>query len=170
MEINEDDFEKEQNFDSFINFKDNDEFLIHLFSKLYQSLNKESVFIPSNKKIISQLKKKLFSNIKISSKDEPSIINLMQDKAAKLSNFNSDIINHFQNLYNKLIHRKTLSKRWEILYLLNSLSKLPNIYIKLDLPENDSLHKKIWSIANGIVSICPRFVKLLEYYSYAFFD
>ena len=150
MEINEDDFEKEQNFDSFINFKDNDEFLIHLFSKLYQSLNKESVFIPSNKKIISQLKKKLFSNIKISSKDEPSIINLMQDKAAKLSNFNSDIMNHFQNLYNKLIHRKTLSKRWEILYLLNSLSKLPNIYIKLDLPENDFLHKKIWSIENDI--------------------
>ena len=150
MEIYEDEFEKEENFNSFFDFEDNDELLVHLFSKLYQSLNKEKVFIPSNKKILSQLKKKLFSNIKILSKDEPSIVNLLQDKAAKLSNFNSDIMNHFHNLYNKLIHRKTLSKRWEVLYLLNSLSKLPNVYIKLDFPENNCLQKKIWTIANDI--------------------
>ena len=150
MEIYEDEFEKEENFNSFFDFEDNDELLVHLFSKLYQSLNKEKVFIPSNKKILSQLKKKLFSNIKILSKDEPSIVNLLQDKAAKLSNFNSDIMNHFHNLYNKLIHRKTLSKRWEVLYLLNSLSKLPNVYIKLDFPENNYLQKKIWTIANDI--------------------
>ena len=150
MEIYEDEFEKEENFNSFFDFEDNDELLVHLFSKLYQSLNKEKVFIPSNKKILSQLKKKLFSNIKISSKDEPNIVNLLQDKAAKLSNFNSDIMNHFHNLYNKLIHRKTLSKRWEVLYLLNSLSKLPNVYIKLDFPENNCLQKKIWTIANDI--------------------
>ena len=150
MEIYEDEFEKEENFNSFFDFEDNDELLVHLFSKLYQSLNKEKVFIPSNKKILSQLKKKLFSNIKILSKDEPNIVNLLQDKAAKLSNFNSDIMNHFHNLYNKLIHRKTLSKRWEVLYLLNSLSKLPNVYIKLDFPENNYLQKKIWTIANDI--------------------
>ena len=59
-------------------------------------------------------------------------------------------MNHFHNLYNKLIHRKTLSKRWEVLYLLNSLSKLPNVYIKLDFPENNCLQKKIWTIANDI--------------------
>ena len=150
MEIYEDEFEKEENFNSFFDFEDNDELLVHLFSKLYQSLNKEKIFIPSNKKILSQLKKKLFSNIKILSKDEPNIVNLLQDKAAKLSNFNSDIMNHFHNLYNKLIHRKTLSKRWEVLYLLNSLSKLPNVYIKLDFPENNYLQKKIWTIANDI--------------------
>ena len=150
MEIYEDEFEKEENFNSFFDFEDNDELLVHLFSKLYQSLNKEKVFIPSNKKILSQLKKKLFSNIKILSKDEPSIVNLLQDKAAKLSNFNSDIMNHFHNLYNKLIHRKTLSKRWEVLYLLNSLSKLPNVYIKLDFPENNYLQNKIWTISNDI--------------------
>ena len=143
MEINEDFFDYEENLNSFIDFNDNDELLIHLFSELYQSLSKEKVIIPSNKKFLSKLKKKLFSNIKISSKEEPSIINLLQDKVSKLSNFNPDKVNHFQNLYNKLVHRKTLTKRWEILYLLNSLSKLPNIYQKLDFPENEILHKKI---------------------------
>jgi hypothetical protein len=150
MEINEDFFDYEESLYSFIDFNDNDELLIHLFSKLYQSLSKEKVIIPSNKKFLSKLKKKLFSNIKISSKEEPSIINLLQDKVSKLSNFNPDKVNHFQNLYNKLVHRKTLTKRWEILYLLNSLSKLPNIYQKLDFPENEILHKKILGLSNDI--------------------
>ena len=150
MEINEDTFIEEKSIDSFYNFKDNNELLIHLFSKLCKSFNKEKVNIPSNNKILSQLKKKLFSNIKISAKDEPSIVNLLQDKVAKLSNVNSDKINHFQNLYHKLVHRKTLTKRWEILYLLNSLSKLPDIYKKLDFPENDFLQKKIWGLANDV--------------------
>jgi len=150
MEINEDYFDYEENLNSFVDFNDNDEYLMHLFSKLYQSLSKEKVIIPPNQKFLHQLKKKLFSNIKISSKDEPSIISLLQDKVSKLSNYNSDAVNHFQILYNKLVHRKTLTKRWEILYLLNSLSKLPNIYQKLDFPENDFLQKKIWGLSNDI--------------------
>ena len=150
MEINEDDFSEDQSVDNFIDYNDNNELLIHLFSKLYQTLNNNKVNIPYNKLIVSKLKKKLFSNIKISSKDEPSIINLLLDKASKLSNFNPDTINHFQNLYHKLIHRRTLTKRWEILYLLNSLSKLPDIYKKLDFPENDLMQKKIWELGNDI--------------------
>ena len=150
MEINEDNFSEDQNVDNFIDYNDNNELLIHLFSKLYQTLNNNKANIPYNKLIVSKLKKKLFSNIKISSKDEPSIINLLLDKASKLSNFNPDTINHFQNLYHKLIHRRTLTKRWEILYLLNSLSKLPDIYKKLDFPENDLMQKKIWELGNDI--------------------
>ena len=150
MEINEDNFSEDQSVDNFIDYNDNNELLIHLFSKLYQTLNNNKVNIPYNKLIVSKLKKKLFSNIKISSKDEPSIINLLLDKASKLSNFNPDTINHFQNLYHKLIHRRTLTKRWEILYLLNSLSKLPDIYKKLDFPENDLMQKKIWELGNDI--------------------
>ena len=150
MEINEDAFIEEQSIDSFYNFDDNNELLIHLFSKLCETFNNGKIKIPSNNKILSQLKKKLFSNIKISAKDEPSIVNLLQDKVAKLSNFNSDKINHFQNLYHKLVHRKTLTKRCDILYMLNSLSKLPNIYQKLDFPENDFLQKKIWGLANDV--------------------
>ena len=150
MEINEDNFSEDQSVDNFIDYNDNNELLIHLFSKLYQTLNNNKVNIPYNKLIVSKLKKKLFSNIKISSKDEPSIINLLMDKASKLSNFNPDTINHFQNLYHKLIHRRTLTKRWEILYLLNSLSKLPDIYKKLDFPENDLMQKKIWELGNDI--------------------
>ena len=150
MEINEDNFSEDQSVDNFIDYNDNNELLIHLFSKLYQTLNNNKANIPYNKLIVSKLKKKLFSNIKISSKDEPSIINLLMDKASKLSNFNPDTINHFQNLYHKLIHRRTLTKRWEILYLLNSLSKLPDIYKKLDFPENDLMQKKIWELGNDI--------------------
>ena len=41
--------------------------------------------------------------LKISSKDEPSIINLLQDKVSKLSNFNPDKVNHFQNLYHNFL-------------------------------------------------------------------
>ena len=151
MEINEENFENSELINDDINFSDNNEFLLNLFSKLYQSYIKDKkIFIPNNHKFLSQLKKKLFSNIKITSKDEPSIVNLLQDKASKISNFNPDIINKFQNLYQKLIKRRSLTKRWEILYLLNSLSKLPHIYHKLDIPENDFLQKKIWELANDI--------------------
>ena len=62
MEINEDSFNGEQSIDSFYNFNDNNELIIHLFSKLCESFNKEKVNIPYNNIILSQLKKKLFSN------------------------------------------------------------------------------------------------------------
>ena len=150
MEINEEEFSEEENSNSFYDFQDNNELLVHLFTKLCHSFNKEKPKITFDNSNLHKLKKKLFSNIKINSKDEPSIINLLQDKVAKLSNFNSDKIIHFQNLYNKLVHRKTLTKRCEILYLLNNLAKLPNIYQKLDFPENDFFQKKIWELANGI--------------------
>ena len=153
MEINEDNFENSELINYNIDFNDNNEFLLNLFSKLYKSFNKEGIsdiFITNNNKFLSKLKKKLYSNIKITSKDEPSIVNLLQDKVSKISNFNLDIINKFQNLYLKLIKKKTLTKRWEVLYLLNNLSKLPKIYSKLDFPENDFLQKKIWELANDI--------------------
>ena len=129
-----------------LNEKDNDEILLELFSQLYQSMNPNKIIIPSNEKYLTQIKKKLFSNFKITKKDEPSIVNLLQDKAAKLSNFNPDTINHFQNLYHKLLHRRTLTKRWEVLYLLNYLSNVPKIYKQLDYSENEILQKKITDI------------------------
>ena len=58
MEINEDYFDYEENLNSFVDFNDNDEYLMHLFSKLYQSLSKEKVIIPPNQKFLYQLKKK----------------------------------------------------------------------------------------------------------------
>ena len=127
-------------------YSNDDPLLIELFSKLYQSFNQEEIIVPSNKNSIREIKKKLFSNFKITKKDEPTIVNLLQDKVSKLSNFNPDIINHFQNLYHKLLHKRTLTKRWEILYLLNNLSKIPKIYKQLDYPENDLLQKKIIDI------------------------
>ena len=125
---------------------DNDAILTDLFSQLYQSFNSEEIIVPSNQKFLSKIKKKLFSNFKLTKKDEPTIVNLLQDKASKLSNFNPDTIIHFQNLYHKLVHRRTLTKRWEILYLLNNLSNVPKIYKQLDYPENELLQNKITNI------------------------
>ena len=125
---------------------ENDAYLLDLFSQLYHSLNPDEVIFPSNKRFLSQIKKKLFLNFKIIKKDEPCIVNLLQDKVSKLSNFNPDKINHFQNLYHKLLHRRTLTKRWEVLYLLNSLSNMPKIYKQLDYSENEFLQKKITNL------------------------
>ena len=124
----------------------NDEVLLDLFSQLYHNFNPEEIIIPSNQRFLSQIKKKLFSNFKITKKDEPSIVNLLQDKAAKISNFDPDTINHFQNLYHRLLHKRTLTKRWEVLYLLNSLSNVPKIYKQLDYSENDLLLNKMTNI------------------------
>ena len=124
----------------------NDEVFLDLFSQLYQSFNPEEIIIPSNQRFLSQIKKKLFSNFKITKKDEPNIVNLLQDKASKISNFDPDIINHFQNLYHRLLHKRTLTKRWEVLYLLNSLSNVPKIYKQLDYSENDLLLNKMTNI------------------------
>ena len=137
----------EENYDNNNYFpNDNDAILVDLFSQLYQSFNPEEIIVPSNQKFLSKIKKKLFSNFKITKKDEPTIVNLLQDKAAKLSNFNPDTIIHFQNLYHKLVHRRTLTKRWEVLYLLNNLSNVPTIYKQLDYPENELLQNKITNI------------------------
>ena len=125
---------------------DNDAFLLELFSQLYQSFYPDEILISSNQKSLSKIKKKLFSNFKLTKKDEPAIVNLLQDKVSKISKFNPDTINHFQNLYHKLVHRRTLTKRWEVLYLLNSLSNVPDIYKQLDYPENDPLLNKIINI------------------------
>jgi len=123
-----------------------DEVLLDLFSQLYQSFSPQEIIIPSNQKFLSQIKKKLFSNFKITKKDEPNIVNLLQDKASKISNFDPDTINHFQNLYHRLLHKRTLTKRWEVLYLLNSLSNVPKIYKQLDYSENDLLLNKMTNI------------------------
>jgi len=124
----------------------NDEVFLDLFSQLYQSFNPEEIIVPSNQRFLSQIKKKLFSNFKITKKDEPSIVNLLQDKASKISNFDPDTINHFQNLYHRLLHKRTLTKRWEVLYLLNSLSNVPKKYKQLDYSENDLLLNKMTNI------------------------
>jgi len=142
MELNTDN----NNMNNSIYKIDNESILLDLFSQLYQSFNPDKIIIPSNQKYLKQIKKKLFSNFKINKNDEPTIVNLLQDKAAKLSNFNPDTINHFQNLYHKLLHRRTLTKRWEVLYLLNGLSNIQNIYKLLDFPENEFLQNKITNI------------------------
>ena len=102
----------------------NDELLISTFNKLYHSL------VPScpinyalPQKFQNLLKRILSTNFSVMKNDESVIVNSLLDKISKTSNFNQDTINKFQYLYSKLIKKRTLTKRWGILYILNSLSK-----------------------------------------------
>ena len=102
----------------------NDEFLNSTFNKLFHSLVPScpmNYTLPQN--FQNLLKRILSTNFSVMKNDESVIMNLLLDKVSKLSNFNQDIINRFQYLYSKLIKKRTLTKRWGILYILNSLSK-----------------------------------------------
>ena len=102
----------------------NDEFLNSTFNKLFHLLVPScpmNYTLPQN--FQNLLKRILSTNFSVMKNDESVIMNLLLDKVSKLSNFNQDIINRFQYLYSKLIKKRTLTKRWGILYILNSLSK-----------------------------------------------
>ena len=121
----------------------------NLFNQLFNSLNIDPSLIKPN--YLQLLKNELCSNFKVTKYDEAALVNLLQDKAAKISEFNKDTINKFQNLYLKLTNRRTLTKRWETLYLLNSLSITPNLYKDLDFSETNDLQKKLINI-NCLIS------------------
>ena len=97
------------------------------FNKLYHSLNPNcpnNYGLPQN--FQNLLRRILSTNFSIMKNDESAIINSLLEKVSKSSNFNQDIINKFQYLYSLLTKKRTLTKRWGILYILNSLSKNNN--------------------------------------------
>ena len=93
-----------------------------ILNKLYLSLNPSC---PNNYKLpnnfLNLLQRILSSNFSVMKNDESIIINSLLDKVYKLSNYNKETMNRFQYLYSKLTKKKTLKKRWGILYLLNYL-------------------------------------------------
>ena len=102
----------------------NEESLNLMFNNLYHSLTPkcpQNYSLPSN--FLNLLKRILSTNFSIMKNDESKIINSLLDKVSKESNFNQEIMNKFQYLYAKLTKKRNLSKRWGILYILNSLSK-----------------------------------------------
>ena len=102
----------------------NEEILNSKFNKLYHSLNPkipDNYSLPQN--FLNLLRRILSTNFSVLKTDESAIVNSLLDNIYKSSNYNNDVLNHFQNLYSKLTKKKTLQKRWAILYMLNSLSK-----------------------------------------------
>ena len=102
----------------------NEEILNSTFNKLYHSINPNcpnNYGLPQN--FQNLLRRILSTNFSVMKNDESAIVNSLLDKLSKSSNFNQEIINKFQYLYSMLTKKRTLTKRWAILYILNSLSK-----------------------------------------------
>ena len=100
------------------------EYLSLLIKDLYNSLNPEcpkNYILPKNfENLILRI---LSTNFSVIKNDESLILNSLIEKVNSISNNNIDTINKFQNLYSKLIQKRSLTKRWCILYILNHFSK-----------------------------------------------
>ena len=106
----------------------NEELLNTMFNNLYHSLNSNcpsGYTLPPN--FQNLLKRILSTNFSIMKNDESKIINSLLDQVSQSSNFNQDILNKFQYLYAKLTKKRNLTKRWGILYILNSFAKKNNL-------------------------------------------
>ena len=106
----------------------NEELLNTMFNNLYHSLNPNcpsGYTLPPN--FQNLLKRILSTNFSIMKNDESKIINSLLDQVSQSSNFNQDILNKFQYLYAKLTKKRNLTKRWGILYILNSFAKKNNL-------------------------------------------
>ena len=113
MENDIEQFEKEKNLNQ----------ISSVLNKLYHSLKPScpnNYTLPSN--FQSLLQRILSSNFSVMKNDESMIINSLLDKVYKLSKYNKEAISRFQYLYSKLTKKSDLTKRWAILYILNSLS------------------------------------------------
>ena len=106
----------------------NEESLNSTFNNLYRALNPNcpsGYTLPLN--FQNLLKRILSTNFSIMKNDESKIINSLLDQVSQSTNFNQDLLNKFQYLYAKLTKKRNLTKRWGILYILNSFSKKNNI-------------------------------------------
>ena len=106
----------------------NEDSLNTTFNNLYLALNPNC---PSNYSLPSNfqnlLKRILSTNFSIMKNDESKIINSLLEQVSQKTNFNQEIINKFQYLYAKLTRKKNLTKRWGILYILNTFAKKNNM-------------------------------------------
>ena len=104
--------------------KTEQEYLSSIIKDLYISLNPQC---PKNYKLPKNFEnlilRILSTNFSVIKNDEMIILNSLIEKVKKISKNNMDKINRFQNLYSNLTKKRTLSKRWGILYLLNHFSK-----------------------------------------------
>ena len=69
------------------------------------------------------LQRILSTNFSVLRQDESAIVNDLLEQVSKIPNISQNNLNKFQFLYAKLTKKRNLSKRWGILYLLNSIYK-----------------------------------------------
>ena len=104
--------------------KTEQEYLSSIIKDLYISLNpkcpKNYKFPKNFENLILRI---LSTNFSVIKNDEMQIVNSLNEKVNKISKNDIDKINRFQNLYFKLSKKRTLTKRWGVLYLLNHFSK-----------------------------------------------
>ena len=104
--------------------KTEQEYLSSIIKDLYVSLNpkcpKNYKFPKNFENLILRI---LSTNFSVIKNDEMQIVNSLNEKVKKISKNDIDKINRFQNLYFKLSKKRTLTKRWGVLYLLNHFSK-----------------------------------------------
>ena len=104
--------------------KTEQEYLSSIIKDLYISLNSKC---PKNYKFPKNFEnlilRILSTNFSVIKNDEMQIVNSLNEKVNKISKNDIDKINRFQNLYFKLSKKRTLTKRWGVLYLLNHFSK-----------------------------------------------
>ena len=104
--------------------KTEQEYLSSIIKDLYISLNpkcpKNYKFPRNFENLILRI---LSTNFSVIKNDEMQIVNSLNEKVNKISKNDIDKINRFQNLYFKLSKKRTLTKRWGVLYLLNHFSK-----------------------------------------------
>ena len=118
------------------NKKDKD-YLSSIIKKLYVSLNPECPKNYNLPKYFENFILRIFStNFNVLKNDETIIVNSLIEKVNKISKNDIDIINRFQNLYFKLTKKRSLTKRWAVLYLLNNFSKNDNKNMDFSITNN----------------------------------
>ena len=126
-----------------------------LYTSLYPKCPKNYKLPKNFENLILRI---LSTNFNVMKNDESIIVNSLLEKVYNSSN-NNDNLNKFQNLYSRLTKQKNLTKRWSILYLINSLSQ--NNYKKINFKGTDILQQnflKAFSELNNNGNIFSEFL------------
>ena len=101
----------------------NNDILSELINNLFVSLKPDcpkNYILPKNfENLIMRI---LSTNFNIIKKDENILLNTLLEKVYQISKNDEDTINKFQNLYEQLTQKRTLTRRWGVLYILNYFS------------------------------------------------
>ena len=131
--------------------KTEQEYLSSIIKDLYISLNpkcpKNYKFPKNFENLILRI---LSTNFSVIKNDEMQIVNSLNEKVKKISKNDIDKINRFQNLYFKLSKKRTLTKRWGVLYLLNHFSK--NCFKALNFSITNELQQNFLNDYNNILN------------------
>ena len=101
----------------------NNEILSELINNLYISLKPgcpKNYNLPTN--FVNLILRIISTNFNIIKNEENILLNSLLEKVYQISKNDEDVINQFQNLYDRLTQKRRLTKRWGVLYILNHFS------------------------------------------------